>query len=386
MTQTTRVINFGAGPSALPECILEEAAKGLLNFENTGIGITEISHRSKEFSAYLANVEGLIRQQLNVPTTHSILFLQGGGTAQFSAVVLNMLARHYLLHPYMKNEDRVMDYVVTGSWSKLAVKEAGRLAGGTTINIAADARESSVDGKSFTHIPSHTSYNFSKDPAMIYYCENETVNGVQFSHDERSPECFPFDRLPTDKLLPLVADYSSSFMSRPIPRLADHAIIYAGAQKNIGPAGLTIVIVRQDCIVDVDAAAKLGSVPVPTGLSYKTFADQKSMPNTPPVFSIYVAGLVLKRNFELGGMTYYEELNRRKQEKVNEVLREGEMRGVLKGLVKPGSRSWMNVVFEVIGDGVEAKFLTGAEERGIKGIKGHRYVFFFCCCCFSFKN
>lgn len=377
MTQTSRVINFGAGPSALPECVLEEAAKGLLNFENTGIGIAEISHRSKEFSAYLANVEDLIRKQLNVPTTHSILFLQGGGTAQFSAVVLNMLARHHLLHPYMKIEDRVMDYIITGSWSKSAVKEAGRLAGGATINIAVDARESSVDGKSFTHIPSHKSYKFSKDPALIYYCENETVNGVQFSHDETSPESFPFHLFPTDKLLPLVADYSSSFMSRPIPRLADHAIIYAGAQKNIGPAGLTIVIVRQDCIVDVDAAAKLGSVPVPIGLSYKTFADQKGMPNTPPVFSIYVAGLVLKRNLELGGVTYYEELNRRKQEKVNEVLREGEAKGVLKGLVKPGSRSWMNVVFEVIGEGVEAKFLTGAEEQGIKGIKGHRYVFLF---------
>jgi phosphoserine aminotransferase len=388
MTQTSRILNFGAGPSALPETVLEEAAKGLLNFENTGIGITEISHRSKEFTAYLANVEDLIRKQLNVPTTHSILFFQGGGTAQFSAVVLNMLARHHLLHPYMKTEERVMDYIITGSWSNSAVKEAARLAAGATINIAADSRESSVDGKSFTHIPSHESYRFSlqKDPAMIYYCENETVNGVQFSHDEKSPESFPFHLLPTDRLLPLVADYSSSFMSRPIPRLADHAIIYAGAQKNIGPAGLTIVIVRQDCIVDVDAAAKLGCVPVPIGLSYKHFADKKSVPNTPPVFSIYVAGLVLKRNFELGGVAYYEELNRKKQEKVNKVLGEGEAKGVLKSLVKLGSRSWMNVVFEVIGEGVEGKFITGAEEQGIKGIKGHRYVQFLLLKCFSPKS
>ena len=377
MTQTSRVTNFGPGPSALPESVLEEAAKGLLNFENTGIGIAEISHRSKEFSAYLANVEDLIRKQLNVPTTHRILFLQGGGTAQFSAVVLNMLARHHLLHPYMKIEDRVMDYIITGSWSKSAVKEAGRLAAGATINIAADARESSVDGKSFSHIPSHNSYKFSKDPALIYYCENETIDGVQFSHDNNSPESFPIHLLPTDKLLPLVGDYSSSFMSRPIPRLADHAIIYAAAQKNIAPAGLTIVIVRQDCIVDVDAAAKLGCVPVPISLSYKNFADKNSMPNTPPVFPIYIAGLVLKRNFELGGVTYYEELNRRKQEKVNKVLGEGEAKGVLRSLVKPGSRSWMNVVFEVIGEGLEAKFLAGAEERGIKGIKGHRCVSLF---------
>jgi len=383
MTQTSRVINFGAGPSALPESVLDEAAKALLNFENTGIGIAEISHRSKEFSAYLANVEDLIRQQLNVPPTHSILFLQGGGTGQFSAVVLNMLARHHLLHPdIIKTEDRVLDYVLTGSWSKSAAKEAGRLAGGATVHIAADARESSMDGKSFNNIPSHDAYKFSEDPALIYYCENETVSGVQFSHDENAAESFPFHLLPTDRLLPLVADYSSSFMSRPIPRLADHAIIYAGAQKNIGPAGLTIVIVRQDCIVDVDAAAKLGAVPVPVGLAYKTFAEQKSMPNTPPVFSVYVAGLVLKRNHELGGVTYYEELNRKKQEKLYAVLGEGEAKGILRGHVKPGSGSWMNVVFEVLGEGAEAKFLTGAEGEGIKGIKGHRYglySFFFSC-------
>ena len=376
MTQA-RAINFGAGPSAFPESVLAEAAKGLLNFENTGIGIAEISHRSKEFSAYLANVEDLIRQQLNVPPTHSILFFQGGGTGQFSAVVLNMLARHHLLYPDMKTEDRVMDYVLTGSWGNSAVKEAGRLAGGATVNIAVDARESSADGKSFDHIPSHDAYKFSKDPALIYYCENETINGVQFSHDENAAESFPFHLLPKDKLLPLVADHSSSFMSRPIPRLADHAIIYAAAQKNIGPAGLTIVIVRQDCIVDVDAAAKLGAVPVPIGFAYKTFAEKKSMPNTPPVFSVYVAGLVLKRNQELGGMRYYEELNRKKQEKLYAVLREGEAKGILKGLVKPGSGSWMNVVFEVLGEGTEARFLTGAEEEGIKGIKGHRHVLFF---------
>jgi len=144
--------------------------------------------------------------------------------------------------------------------------------------------------------------------------------------------------------------------------------------KNIGPAGLTIVIVRQDCIVDVDAAEKLGAVPVPIGLAYKSFADQKSVPNTPPVFSIYVAGLVLKRNRELGGVACYEEFNRRKQEKLYAVLREGEAKGILKGHVKPGSGSWMNVVFEVIGEGAETKFLTGAEEEGMKAIKGHRSV------------
>ncbi|PPQ81223.1 hypothetical protein CVT25_015747 [Psilocybe cyanescens] len=370
----SRVMNFGAGPSALPVSILEEAGKGLLNFEGTGMGIAEISHRSKEFSAYIAGVEAQIRQQLDVPPTHSILFLQGGGTGQFSAVVLNMLARHRLLHPELEEEERVLDYVLTGSWSNAAAKEARRLAGGATVNVAVDARTLSSDGKSFDRIPPHDAYTFSNDPALIYYCENETVSGVQFSNDESAPESFPFELLSKNSLLPLVGDYSSSFMSRPIPRLADHAIIYAGAQKNLGPAGLTIVIVRQDCIVDVDAAAKLGAVPVPTGYTYKTFADQKSMPNTPPVFAVYVTGLVLKRNAELGGVAYYEAVNKRKQEKVYKVLREGEGKGLLKGHVKAGSGSWMNIVFEVLGDGAEARFLSGAEARGMKGLKGHRSV------------
>ncbi|KAF4615295.1 hypothetical protein D9613_003221 [Agrocybe pediades] len=374
MSAESRVVNFGPGPSALPLPVLEEAAKGLINFQGTGIGIAEISHRSKEFSAYLDGVESQIREQLGVPPTHSILFLQGGGTGQFSAVVLNMLARHRLLHPELEDSERVMDYVLTGSWSKAAAQEAGRLAGGARVNIAVDARTLSSGGKSFDRIPPHEAYAFSKDPALIYYCENETVSGVQFSNDESAPESFPFHLLPQDTLLPLVGDYSSSFMSRPIPRLADHAIIYAGAQKNLGPAGLTIAIVRQDCIVDVDAAAKLGAVPVPTTLAYKTFADQKSMPNTPPVFALYVTGLVLKRNSELGGVAYYEALNRRKQEKVYKVLREGEAKGLLKGHVRQGSGSWMNIVFVVLGDGAEALFLAGAEERGLKGLKGHRSV------------
>ncbi|KDR81840.1 hypothetical protein GALMADRAFT_60050 [Galerina marginata CBS 339.88] len=370
----SRVMNFGAGPSALPESVLEEAAKGLLNFNGTGIGIAEISHRSKEFTAYIAGVEAQIRQQLDVPPTHTILFLQGGGTAQFSAVVLNMLARYRLLHPELDDEEHVMDYVLTGSWSKLAAQEATRLANGARVNIAVDARSLSADGKSFDRIPPHDAYAFSDDPALIYYCENETVSGVEFSHDESAPESFPFELLPKDALLPLVADYSSSFMSRPIPRLADHAIIYAGAQKNLGPAGLTIAIVRQDCIVDVDAATRLGAVPVPTGLAYKTFADQKSMPNTPPVFAVYVTGLVLKRNAELGGVAYYEALNKRKQEKVYQALRVGEEKGLFRGHVKLGSGSWMNIVFEVLGDGAEARFLAGAEAQGMKGLKGHRSV------------
>ncbi|PFH52451.1 hypothetical protein AMATHDRAFT_79732 [Amanita thiersii Skay4041] len=370
----SRVINFGAGPSALPETVLEETTKALFNFNGTGIGIAEISHRSKEFGAYIAHCADLIREQLQVPLTHEILFTQGGGSAQFSAVVLNLLARHCLLYPDLSDEERVMDYVITGSWSKAAAEEAKRLGRGH-FHVAVDARAYSKNGESFDNIPLHNSYNFSTgNPALIYYCENETVNGVQFSSDETSPASFPFHLLPKGKLPPLVGDYSSSFMSRPIPRLADHAIIYAGAQKNIGPAGLTILIVRQDCIVDVDSAVQLGATPVPLTMSYKTLASQKSLFNTPPVLAIYMSGLVLERNKALGGLKYYEEVNTRKAQKVYDALRDGETKGVLRAHVQEGSGSIMNIVFEVLKEGGEARFLAEAEKRGMKGLKGHRSV------------
>ncbi|KAI0288172.1 pyridoxal phosphate-dependent transferase [Russula brevipes] len=342
-TSTSRVINFGAGPSSLPPTVLRKAAQGLLNFNDTGIGIAELSHRSKEFVAFLANVESLVRTQL-----------QGGGTAQFSAVVLNLLARHRLLYPDLADSERVMDYVITGSWSRKAYDEAKRLAGGARTNVALDARRYSKDGVSFD--------------------TNETIDGVQFSPDPAAQTSFPFARLPRERggLLPLVGDHSSSFMSRPIPHLDEHAVIFAGAQKNVGPAGLTILIVRQDCLVDVDAAAKLGAIPVPLCLSYKTLAQSKSLHNTPSLLSIYITGLVLEHMRELGGLEYFEALNRRKAEKVYAAIRAGEERGVFQGKVQAGSGSWMNVVFKTLEDGAEERFLTGAEKAGMKGLKGHR--------------
>ena len=370
----TQVINFGAGPSALPHDVLEEACKGLLNFENTGIGVTEISHRSKEFGAVVTRLEQLIRTQLEVPPTHHILFMQGGGTQQFSCSILNMLARHFLLHPNTPTGERVVDYVVTGSWSKKAADEARRLAGpGVRVNIVADAREHSADGKSFTGIPPHDAFKFSADPALVYYCENETVDGVQFAEEPTSPAAFPFHLIERDTAIPpLVADYSSSFMSRPIPRLVDHAVIFAGAQKNIGPSGLTILIVREDCIVDVNAAAALGAPPVPIGLAFKTYKDSGNLYNTPSTFAMYVAMLVLDRMERLGGLKAVEAVNRRKQEKLYAALKEGEEKGLLKINVKEGSRSWMNVVFKGKDAEVEKAFLSSGEAQGFKAMKGHR--------------
>jgi len=368
------VINFGAGPSALPESVLAEATTGLINYKGTGIGITELSHRSKEFGALLSLLENDIREQLEVPSTHHILFTQGGGSTQFASVVLNMQARHRLLRPELKDEERVIDYVVTGSWSKKAVEEARRLGGGAKVNVVADAREYAEDKKSFERVPKKSEYKFSADPVLIYYCENETVDGVQFAQDGDGDSAFPFDLLPGGAVPPLVGDYSSSFMSRKIPRLADHAIIFAGAQKNIGPSGLTILIVRDDCLVDVDAAAKLGATPVPLMLSYKTLKDSSSLYNTPATFSIYVAGLVLERMRQSGGLRHVEEVNKRKQQKVYDVVKVGEAKGLFRLKVKEGSRSWMNVVFTGKTPEVEKEFLFSGEARGFKAMKGHRSV------------
>ena len=405
-----RATNFGAGPSALPLSVLQEASTNLLNFQNTGIGITEISHRSKEFTGFLAELEARIRKQLDVPPTHKIIFTQGGGTGQFSAVVYNLLARHRLLYPELGDDERRLEYVLTGSWSKKAIEEAKRLCAGLKgvggdVRVVVDARTFSKDGKSFDNIPPHAEYQFSQytaasivhlrtrppPPALIYYCENETVDGVQFSDDLKSPQSFPFGLLfPPDPdeeeggshqpLLPLVGDYSSSFMSRPIPRLADHAVIFAGAQKNLGPAGLTIVIVRQDCLIDADAAAKLGAAPIPTTFAYKTIADNNSVYNTPSVFAIYVAGLVVKNIEKEGGLAHYEQVNKRKKERLYGIVKEGEEAGVLRRKVQDGSESWMNVVWEVLDrDGLvsnelEQNFIEGASRRGLLGLKGHRFV------------
>ncbi|KAJ7809085.1 pyridoxal phosphate-dependent transferase [Mycena olivaceomarginata] len=371
MSNSTRVINLSAGPCALPESVLHEACQGLLNFNGTGVGIAEISHRAPEFIAYLTEVQDLIRTQLDVPQTHSILFAQGGGALQFSVVVQNLLARHRLLYPELPDSERVLDYVLTGRFSELAFDEAKRLGGGR-VNTVVDARLHSATGK-FDNIPSHAAYNFSPDPALVFYCENETVNGVQFSDgvDAADPTSFPFHLLPKDT--PLVADYSSSFMSRPIPHLADHAVIFASAQKNIGPAGVTVLIVRNDCLPDVDAAAALGAQPVPHTLAYKTLADHGCLYNTPPVFAIYVTGLVLRRQRALGGPAHFAVVNRRKAAKLYAAVEEGARRGVLRPRVKEGrGRSVMNVVFDFYEREVEGRFVAGAAARGIKGIMGTR--------------
>lgn len=378
------ILNLNPGPSSLPLPVLEEAARGLLNFNGTGMGITEISHRSKEFQALTNDLVARIRALLSVPDTHEILFTQGGASLVFSTIALNLLARFRLLHPNLPLSEVSADYVVTGVWSKKAYEEAKRLVQHTGVNvrIAADGRTESEDGKSFQSVPSKDKYQFgpAEKTAWIYYCENETVNGVQFASAPEDPAAFPLDAAlgpPQHTTIdpPLVADFSSSFLSRPIPQIERHALIYGGAQKNIGPAGLTIIIVRKDLLVDVDAAHTLGGCPpCPLTLSFQTLAESGSLYNTPPMFSMYVSDLVLKDLQAKGGLSVVEENNRQKQQVVYGVLEKMEEAGIIQLNVKPGSRSWMNVTFIFHDPALGARFVKEAEAKGLRGVKGHRSV------------
>lgn len=371
-----QVHNFAAGPSPLPTAVLERSAQGLLNYNGTGMGICELSHRGKEFKKLVEDAEANLRKLLSIPDNYAVLFTQGGGTQQFSATLLNMLSYHRQKH--QSDEQPIVDYVVTGSWSSKAATEAKRLVipNDPAQKPLADIRiAASTKSSGFNTLPGKKDYTFSKDPAFVYYCENETINGVQFPDDLSSDHAFPFDLIPEH--VPIVADYSSSFISRPIPQIERHAIIYAGAQKNLGPSGLTVVIVRKDILVDTAAvAASLGRVPpVPIELEYKVLADNGSLYNTPPTFPIYVSALVMEHLLEKGGMSALESTNRRKAEKLYAALEESEKQGLLRCKVATrDARSWMNVTFELQDSSKEGEFLAQAEARGFRQIRGHRSI------------
>lgn len=340
------------------------------------MGICELSHRGKEFKKLVEDAEANLRKLLAIPDDYAVLFTQGGGTQQFSATLLNLLSYHRQKH--QSEEVPTVDYVVTGSWSSKAAAEAKRLVipNDPSQKPLADIRiAASTKAAGFNTLPSKADYQFSSDPAFVYYCENETINGVQFPDDPASDHAFPFDQIPEH--VPIVADYSSSFISRPILNFERHAVIYAGAQKNLGPSGLTVVIVRKDLLVDTAAvAASLGRVPsVPIELEYKILADNGSLYNTPPTFPIYVSALVMEHLLEKGGMATLESTNRRKAKKLYEALEQSQEKGVLRCKVAtPDARSWMNVTFELQDSAREADFLSQAEARGFRQIKGHRSI------------
>jgi phosphoserine aminotransferase len=328
-----RVYNFSAGPSVLPESVLKKAAAEMLDYEGCGQSVMEMSHRSKVYGTIIEGAEALLREVMNIPDNYKVLFLQGGASTQFSAIPMNLMGKN-----------GKADYVVTGQWAKKAAAEAGKYGDVKIIASSAD--------KTFSYIPKLDSSEFRKDADYFYICMNNTIYGTVFNE------------LPDTGDVPLVADISSCILSRPID-VSKFGVLYAGAQKNMAPAGLTIVIVREDLIgnaMDI----------TPTMLDWKIHADNGSMYNTPPCYTIYMAKLVLEwiKN-EIGGLDKMYEINKKKADLLYGFLDSSEM---FKGTVVEEDRSLMNVPF-VTGDAeLDAKFVKESTEAGFVNLKGLRSV------------
>jgi len=327
-----RVYNFSAGPAVLPEAVLERARAEMLDWHGSGMSVMEMSHRGKEFIAIAQKAEADLRRILGIPATYKVLFLQGGASLQFAMVPLNLLG----------DKGRA-DYIHTGEWSKKAIGEAKRHG---QVSVAADAASSK-----YTHIPAQSEWRLDPGAAYVHYTPNETIGGVEFHW------------VPETGDVPLVADMSSTILSRPID-VTRFGVIYAGAQKNIGPAGLTIAIVREDLI------GRAGPN-VPAMLNYKTQADNESMYNTPPTYAWYVAGLVLEWIDAQGGVTALADLNRRKADKLYRAIDASEF---YRNPVAKDCRSWMNVPFTLADPALDDAFLKGAKAEGLVTLKGHRSV------------
>ena len=327
----TRCYNFCAGPAALPVPVLERARDEMLNWHGAGLSIMEMSHRSTEVMGVAARAESALRELMGISDDYAVLFLQGGASTQFSAVPLNLLG-----------EDGVADYVNTGQWSKKAIAEAKRFG---AVNVAA----SSEDTK-FSTIPPREDWKLSDNAAYLHYTPNETIGGVEY---------FWVPKVDA----PLVVDMSSTILSRPV-NVADYGVIYAGAQKNIGPAGLTLVIVRRDLLGKADAKC-------PAMLNWQTAADNDSMYNTPPTFALYLAGLVFDWLQECGGLEAMEVINRRKAQKLYAAIDDSPFYA---NPVEIPSRSLMNVPFTLANDALDKQFLAEADAAGLLNLKGHRSV------------
>ena len=326
-----RVHNFCAGPAALPLEVLEQAQKEILDWQGAGLSIMEMSHRSPEIVSVADAAEADLRELLNISDDYAVLFLQGGASSQFSAIPLNLLS-----------EGKTADYLNTGQWSKKAIKEAQRFG---NVNVVASSEDDN-----FASIPAFNSWNLTKDAAYLHYTPNETIGGVEFFW---TPEVD----------VPLVADMSSTILSRPID-VSKFGVIYAGAQKNIGPAGLTIAIVRKDLLGNARED-------IPTMLDWNTAAENDSMYNTPPTYGIYLAGLVFKWLKANGGLAEMEKTNRRKAEKLYSYIDASDFYA---NPVELKSRSSMNVPFTLADDALDKTFLSQADEAGLLNLKGHRSV------------
>lgn len=327
-----RIINFSAGPAVLPLEVLQQAQAELTDWQGSGMSVMEISHRSKAFIKVAEQAEADLRELMQIPADYSVLFLQGGATTQFALLPMNLSA-----------PDQAVDYLVTGSWSKKASKEAGAI---RKVGIVADG--SAVN---YMDVPDRKSWMRNPDAAYFHYCSNETISGLEM----HAP--------PEVGSVPLVADMSSTILSRPVD-VRKFGVIYAGAQKNIGPAGIVILIIRNDLLERAPAG-------LPPILTYAAHAAEGSMLNTPPTFAWYFAGLVfawLKRH---GGLAKMAELNKRKAERLYSAI---DASGFYKNPVATAYRSWMNVPFTLPREDLDAVFLKEAEKVGLGSLKGHRSV------------
>jgi phosphoserine aminotransferase len=332
MTSVQRIHNFSAGPAVLPLEVLEEAQRDLVALPGVGMSILEISHRSKTFDAVIQGAEADMRSLAGISDDYAVLFLQGGASLQFSMVPMNLLP-----------QGGVADYIVTGVWSQKAVKEAKRVG---KVNIAA-----SSESESFARIPRQDELQLSADAAYVHMTSNNTVYGSEWH------------RLPDVGDRPLVSDMSSDIFSAPVD-VSKHGLIYAGAQKNLGPSGLTVVIVRKDLLARCPDS-------LPTMLNYKVHAENQSLYNTPPVFGIYILRLVLTWVKAQGGLAAMKVLNDRKAAKL---YAEIDRTGFYRGTVQKDSRSIMNVTFRLATEDLEKAFIKEATAAGLDGLKGHRSV------------
>ena len=328
----SRVYNFSAGPAVLPPEVLQQVREDIPSWKNSGMSVMEVSHRGKDFVATAEKAEQDLRDLMAIPDDYSVLFLQGGATLQFAMVPLNL-----------SRAGDTVDYVQTGSWSKKAIGEAGRYC---EVNIAADGS----DGN-FTDIPAEKDWQLSKDAAYVHITPNETIAGVEYHF------------IPEVGNVPLVADMSSNILSRPID-VARYGLIYAGAQKNIGPAGITLVIIRNDLI-------NKHRPETPTLLTYDAFASSGSMTNTPPTFAWYVAGLVFEHLKKRGGLNAVAEVNTRKAEKLYAAI---DSSAFYRNPVQKHCRSIMNIPFILADAELDALFLQQSDALGLKNLKGHRSV------------
>ena len=327
-----RVFNFSAGPSMLPESVLREAAEEMLDYRGTGMSVMEMSHRSKAFDTIIKEAEQDLRDIMEIPDNYKVLFLQGGASQQFAAIPMNL----------MKNG--VADYIITGQWAKKAYEEAKKYGKVNAVASSAD--------KTFSYIPDCSDLPIDEDADYVYICENNTIYGTTYH------------KLPNTKGKILVADMSSDILSQPV-NVSDYGMIYFGVQKNVGPAGVVVAIIREDLIRD-------DVMPfTPTMLKYKTQADADSLYNTPPCYGIYICGKVFKWVKEMGGLAAMKEHNEKKAAILYNFLDSSKM---FKGTVVKEDRSLMNVPFVTGDEELDAKFVKAATEAGFVNLKGHRTV------------